>query len=958
MKNGLPPRAVLVWSAAMSGSAGEGAAWDVNLTGKLEVFADYWKSFQGTEQSGAQDFLRKILEIYDVSLFRPGTIFEQHPVRFPARGKGGQHSLFADDEKPAFTTERMDIYLPKICVWEMKAPTEKDLSKHHDQILRYWSRVRTRYMVLCNFREFWIYDTENEDGGQLVPALILPLHELPARSDALLFLRGEQPDLTSRSERVTARIAAKLGQLVQELIRAVPEKERNTRREPVTKLVLECVFAMFAEDTELVPPRMFSDVLGEADMTGRMDAVWSLFDDFGRKDPKSRGHRFAPYVNGPLFDQAHPKLQLSGEQIHILHAAAAEFDWQDVRPEIFGSIFEQAFNSDERHELGAHFTREADILRVVGPTVIEPWRARIHATFDAKDVERVIGEMRAFHVLDPACGCGNFLYVIYREMKRLEAALVDAWNRGQQATKRKKDRLPPPELPYFTLNQIHGIEKSGFAAYLSRVVMWIAEHLAKRELGLEEEILPLKSLDENIIEGDALFVPWPRPKGELAIVGNPPYMGVRKMRHELGDDYVEKIFERFPDNRAGDYVTYWFTRAADVLKPGERAGYVATNSITQNDGREAGIDRILAKGGTITDAWKSYPWPGEAGVHIVIVNWVMEQYDGIRKLDGAEVTSISPTLTASTDVTTARPIPLNEKLCFMGVTPGNIEFVLDAEQRDQILTADPGSAEVIKPYLIGRDVNRDVDQCPTRWIIDFGMLAREHAEAHVGAFRYVQRHVYKSKRAKSDRKTDSEKDRWWQMVRPRPELREALQGLKHALVIPAVTRHLIVSRQETTICFDHKLMVVALNDHYHFGILQSRLHETWAWARGSTLKADLAYTNTTIFETFPFPLHAHGKYDPRALPKTKEAKRIAETAEAFDNLRTSACKAHGLGLTKIHNMLKAGELPELVNAYEALNDAVTACYGFPKGAWKDEKETLRLLLELNHKIVGQMPLPP
>ena len=144
-----------------AGTDGRWADWEVNLPGKLEVFVDTWKSFDSTEQAGAQQFLQSLLDIYGAS-FKPGTIFEQHPVRLPARRTTStQRSLFPfEDEKPQFTTERMDMYLPKVCVWEMKAPAEKKLEKHHDQLLGYWSRVRTRYMVLCNFHEFWIYDTD------------------------------------------------------------------------------------------------------------------------------------------------------------------------------------------------------------------------------------------------------------------------------------------------------------------------------------------------------------------------------------------------------------------------------------------------------------------------------------------------------------------------------------------------------------------------------------------------------------------------------------------------------------------------------------------------------------------------------------------------------------------------------------------------------------------------------
>lgn len=917
-----------------------------DLFQRLQTFVDQWRAYAGTEQAGAQDFLRALLDCYDVEA-RPGTLFEQHPVKVPAKSAAAQGDLFAAGATQ-HTTERMDMYLPRVCIWEMKAPAEKDLQRHHAQLLGYWARMRTRYMVLCNFHEFWIYDTDDED-GQLVPKLRLPLADLPGRGDALLFLRGDKPDLVARSERITADVAARLGRLFRELVQGASDPLRE--RERVSKFLLECVFAMFAEDTELVPAGLFSNALREADRSGDLGPVRTLFADFGTRDPEQRTNRFAPYVNGPLFDRNPPRLHLTPGQVHDLYCAAKDFDWQDVRPEIFGSIFEQALDAVQRHEHGAHYTHEADIARVVGPTVVRPWQQRIAAIRTPQDAERVVAALQAFHVLDPACGCGNFLYVAYRELKRLESALVDRWYAVQRArAKRRADIRPAPPRPYVTLDQVHGIEIDDFAAFLARVVLWFGEHLAQRELGLDETTLPLKNLDETVRHADALFVDWPRPAGELAIIGNPPYLGVRKLRTELGDETVEALFARYPKNRAADYVTYWFARALDVLGPGERAGFVCTNSVAQNESREASIDRILAAGGTLTDAWKSYPWPGDAAVHIGIVNWVMAPFDGIRTLDGREVQAISPGLTAGVDVSRARPIAQNRGLCFMGVTPGNHGFVLTAAEREAILAADPASAAVIRPFLIGRDVNRTPDAGPTRFVIDFATLSKDEAEAYPGAMRHVRAHVYPERQSDSDRKTETEKGHWWQFVRPRPELRAVLKPLDHALVIPRVSPHLIVARQSADVCFDGQLMVVALSDLYVFGLLQSRLHTLWAWARGSTLEERLRYTNTTIFETFPFPPQADGRYDPRVVPDTPAARQVAATAETFAALRSAECQSRGQGLTKVMNDLAKGRPEALAAAYAALNDAVCEAYGFPPATWRDEGAALGRLVELNARL--------
>ena len=715
--------------------------------------------------------------------------------------------------------------------------------------------------------------------------------------------RGERPqggDL-DRSERATAELASRLGRLIREVVAAATDKP--AAREQVTRLVLEAVLAMFAGHAERIPLRP------------------------------------------PASSRDDPRLILSPAQVRVLEDAARDFQWKDVRPEILGSIFEQALDPDQRHELGAHFTREADIARVVGPSVVAPWREQIAAIRTPAAAAQAIARMQAFHVLDPACGCGNFLAVVYREMKRLEAALADRW------TELHADIAPPPG-PWFTIQQLHGIEIDGLAAAVARVVLAIAEQLASRELGLEAPARPRDDGDSTIRHADALIVDWPRPEGELAIVGNPPFLGVRKLRREFGDERVLQLFARYPGNRGADYATYWFTRALELLRPGERAGYVCTNSIAQNEGRAASIDRLLAAGGTITDAWRSYPWAGEAAVHIAIVNWVMSPWPGPRTLEGRVVPAISPGLTEAVGLTTARPLRGNAGLCFMGVTSGNEGFVLTNEQRAELLRADPRSASVIRPLLIGRDVSRDPEQRPTRHIIDFAAMGEPEAQTYAGAYRHLLRHVYAKKHSGAERKTDAEKLRWWQFVRPRPQMRAAIAALRCVLVIPCLAPHLVVSRQARTTCFDHQLMVVALPEYYHFGILQSHIHAIWARARGSTLKGDLRYTNTTIFETFPFPPLSATRYLPGARPAGSKADRVAETAETFDRMRSAACKQQGLGLTRLHHQLHGtdGSPSPLRSAHDALSDAVTDCYGFPAGVWRDELETLRLLLQLNHRL--------
>jgi SAM-dependent methyltransferase len=570
---------------------------------------------------------------------------------------------------------------------------------------------------------------------------------------------------------------------------------------------------------------------------------------------------------------------------------------------------ERSLDPIVRHRHGAHYTAEPDILRVIHPTIVDPWRHRI-ATTPPASLPALRTAFQNFSVLDPACGTGNFLLVARRELERLAAALATT----------------------FTTHQLHGIDRDPEAAAIAR------------------QLLP----GADIRTADALLTAWPRPTGELAIIGNPPYLGVRKLRRELGDDLIEQLFARYPHNRAADLATYWFTRAREHLRPGERAGYVCTNSISRNTNRAASLDRILAEGGTITDAWPSYPWPGDAVVHVSIVNWISGPHPGPAQLAGRPVAAISSRLTATT-TTPAKRLPANAGLCFMGVTPGSSGFILDPTTAEKLITRDPSSAAIIVPFLIGRDISRHPTQSPSRSIIDFATHSLTEARRHPAALAHVRRHVRPGRRQNP---REAAMPHWWQFWRPAPALREALARTRHVLVIPSLAPHLLVVRQPSHLCFDHQLLVVTLADAYHLGVLQSRLHEIWARAHGSTLKTDLRYTPSTVFETFPFPPHPDGHHDPRGRPKTPLASHVAACATRFDRLRRKLCQQQAIGLTALHNQLPRPGTTPLHLVYAALNDAVTACYGFPPELWRDDDATLSALLNLNARYAASSPSPP
>src|SRR5205807_2412648 len=290
-----------------------------------------------------------------------------------------------------------------------------------------------------------------------------------------------------------------------------------------------------------------------------------------------------------LFEIVEP-IELKRAEAYRLCESAAE-NWSKVRPEIFGTLFQDSMDTgedggrDERHAYGAHFTSEFDIRKVVGPTIVRPWRERIDsAGKNVSELRKVLADLRAFRVLDPACGSGNFLFIAYREMKRLER---DILLRVREVSKRE------PLESAISLHQFFGIDIIPFAVELAKVTLMLAKELELIEaqklaetdqLLIEENPLPLANLDNNIICADALFTEWPKAD---AIIGNPPFLGASRVRPERGDAYVDRLRSHYPDVRGmADFCVYWFRLAHDALQSATsehptrgRAGLVGTQNI-------------------------------------------------------------------------------------------------------------------------------------------------------------------------------------------------------------------------------------------------------------------------------------------------------------------------------------------------------------------------------------------
>ncbi|MGH2981293.1 MAG: DNA methyltransferase, partial [Solirubrobacterales bacterium] len=533
----------------------------------------------------------------------------------------------------------------------------------------------------------------------------------------------------------------------------------------------------------------------------------------------------------------------------------------------------------------------------------------------------------------PACGSGNFLYVAYRELRRIEAKLAE------KATKLARAEGRPEQAglsAFFPLQNMRGIEIEQFGVDLARVTLWMGHRLAVEELDLDESTLPLADLS-GIRRADALRVEWPRAD---AIIGNPPYYGSQNLRRHVSEEHIEWLKETFGCGLK-DYCVYWFRRAADHMRSGDRAGLVGTNSISQNRARGASLNYVVEKGGVITDAVSRQKWPGEAVVNVSIANWIQEPdpKPGRFVLDGEEVAGINTRLRESViAVEEYETLEPNKGRSFQGPIPAG-SFYLEPEEAEEILArSEADYSPVVRPYLIGDDITEEPEQRPRRWIIDFGMRSLEEAAEFPEALQIVRERV-KPEREKNRR--EAYRKFWWRFAEPRPGMREAIAQLSRYIAGNRIGKRFLYCWAEIATCPSDLTIVFAFEDDYAIGVLMSSTHLTWADSESSTLRVDRRYTPTSCFETFPWPQ-----------ANVNARQEIGEAARRLIERRQTICRERGIGLTDLYNMVDDGAYADLADLHRDLDRAAARAYGWPADVGADPLEIKTRLAALHGEILA------
>lgn len=929
---------------------------------RLGAFVEWFGThITGDEKSQAQIFVDRLF----VAFGQAGCldVGGSPEFRVKKRNEDGGGTSFADY-----------VWKP-VVVLEMKK-RGTPLKKHYEQLFRYWERLvphRPRYAVLCNFDEFWIYDFDDDVD---TPKDVVKTKELVQRWGPLAFLAPGSPSPKFAYDRVavTREAADKLALLFNKLV------EREVESGLAQRFTLQLLMALFAEDIGLLPKYFLSELVEECTNPSlSFDLLGGLFDAMNAP-PAGGRFRAVSRFNGGLFAEP-AAVELRADEVLILHDATT-YDWSKVQPEIFGTLFQHSLGKAERHAFGAHFTHPSDIMKIVRPTIIEPWRRQIDGAKTLTRLSQLLYRLSTFRVLDPACGCGNFLYVAYRELKRLEMRVLERMGEFKSEEKRSSQQ----RLSLVGTENFHGIDIIPFAVEIAKVTLMIGRKLAIDEFHTSESALPLGNLDRNFEATDALIrtdgspTTWPRCD---VVIGNPPFLGTKRLAPERGTAYVKTVRRAYPGVPGmADYCVYWFRKTHDHLQEcttsdlfSGRAGLVGTQNVRNNQSRVGGLDHIV-RTGTIIEAVDNQPWSGEANVNVSIVNWIKSldskvlpaerllwfqiPNSGREKrrlpvdLNVRKCRFINSSLTDAVDVSGAKPLECNmtPQVAFQGVTPGHNGFVLAPKRYQEILSKDPSSKEVTFPYLIGRELLSG-DGRPRRYLIDFGDASLLDAKAYPGAFAQIEKTVLATRSKKADRSRDSAgraqgqdkqlEERWWHLWRDRADMKQAFSSLNGRYLAGSRTQRwpFVFCFVSTRILPGDKLQLFALDDDYSFGILQASPHCAWYKAKAARLKneVDYNYSRESIFDTYPWPQQ----------PTARQVEAIANCGRVIRRVREKH-RALG-GLRDLYATLLVPGINPLREAHLALDAAVYAAYGFD-----ESEDVLAQLLELNERVSEKLRL--
>ena len=925
---------------------------DTQQKSAAKKFAAYWKD-KGYEKGQSQTFwltlLSDVLGVEDIGSF---ITFEEQ-VKL-------DHTSFIDGIIPLTHVLIEQKSIDKNLKAAIKQ-SDGSLLSPFQQAKRYAAELpysqRPRWIVICNFAEFHVYDMERPGGD---PEKIL-LEDLEKEYYRLQFLVDTGSEHIKKEMEISLQAGDLVGILYDALLKQYKDPSSQATLKSLNKLCVRLVFCLYAEDAGIFGGKsMFHDYLKDIPVSGIRRALVELFKILDQK-PESRDKYLAddnpalaafPYVNGGLFSDEDIEIPPFTEELKtlLLENASEDFNWSDISPTIFGAVFESTLNPETRRSGGMHYTSIENIHKLIDPLFLDRLKAEFAEirgiTVDRTRKVRLEAfqkKLAGLKFLDPACGSGNFLTETYIALRRLENETLSLLHQGQIML----DIGDPIQV---SIGQFYGIEINDFAVTVAKTALWIAESQMMKEtesvVHMPLDFLPLKSY-ANIIEGNALQVDWTSvvPKHELDyIMGNPPFVGASMMTKEQKDEAVA-VFGKGKRVNSIDYVGAWYHKAAALLQgTSSRAAFVSTNSITQGEQVAPLWEKLLNQYRVHIDfAHRTFKWNSEAkekaAVHCVIIGFSIAgnnqtKYIYTNGVASQPAKNINPYLLDAPDVLISSR---GAALCNVPrMTAGNKptdggNLILSQEERDALIAKDASIVPYVRRYVGSKDFinNDEVRYC--LWLKGVSpTLYRKNTEI----MRRLEA-VKQMRLASSAAPTRA--------LAEKPYLFFSTpQTDSNYLCIPEVSserrRYIPIGFMDKSIIASNKLLIVPDANLYHFGVLTSNVHMAWTRTVCGRLKSDYQYSGATVYNTFPWPT-----------PTDAQKVKIEQTAQAILDARTCYPES---SLADLYDELTMP--PELRRAHQENDRAVMQAYGFSVKDMTESKcvaELMRMYQRLTYKSI-------
>ena len=844
----------------------------------------------------------------------------------------------------------------------------KDLDKAHDQAIGYFSGLKDnelpRYILVSDFANFRLYDLEENT------QIEFQLKDLVNNVQAFGFIAGYEQKTYEDQDPVNIKAAELMGKLHDKL------KDIGYEGHPLEVYLVRVLFCLFAEDTTIFEKQLFQDYIEQrtsedgSDLAGKLQEIFQVLNTPPEKRFKNLDEQLNkfPYVNGRLFEEVLPIASFDSKMRHAL-LECCYLDWGLISPAIFGSMFQAVMNKDERRNLGAHYTSEKNILKLIEPLFLDELYDEFESVKGNRnkliDFHKKLGNLK---FLDPACGCGNFLVITYRELRILEIEILKVLSKKEMFTNIKNVAL-------LDVDQMYGIEIEEFPARIAEVAMWLIDHQMNQKLSKEFGVyflrLPLQKA-ANILHANALQTDWatlikPRitetyfydmGKKEVAgkveavrddyayILGNPPFIG-KQLQNQRQKEDLELVFKELKGTGVLDYVACWYLKSAQYIQNTTiKVAFVSTNSVAQ--GEQVGVlwNELFSKYKIkIHFAHRTFRWSneakGNAAVHVVIIGFAnfdtsnkkLFDYEDIKG-DPHEiiVKNINPYLVEGKDLVVLKrttPISKVPEISFGSMPNDGGHFLFTDEEKNEFLKIEPNANKFIKPILSTKEfLNGKKRWC--LWLTDIKPNElRELPE--IG--KRIQ--LVKDLRASSDR--DATKK-----LASFPTLfGENRQPSTDYILIP---RHSSENRKYIPMGFFDKTYIasdsclfVANAELFHFGVLTSEMHMAWVRNVCGRIKSDFRYSNEIVYNNYPWPLNL----------TEKQIKSIEICAQKVLDIRKEFPDS---SLADLYDIIAMP--PKLIKAHQDLDKAVDAAYR--SKPFESEAKRMEFLFELYEKYTADL----